>query len=179
MPTHAEWDILLSSVIALLLCGILGWEREAAGKAAGIRTHMLIGLAACLFVSLAEFLVMRPHPRLGALQYDPIRVLEAVVTGVSFLGAGTIFFAPKGSVHGLTTAAGILVTAAVGMMVGMKYYALAVGVTILTFLVLFVLGWIRDKCASEPKEETQAKSSPEGAAGAPDPEGSANVRQPG
>lgn len=164
MVMPLELDILIRAVVAIVLCGLLGWEREAAGKSAGIRTHMLIGLASALFVALAELLVKHPPTAIGNRQHDPIRVLEAVVTGVSFLGAGTIFFAKQGTVQGLTTAAGILVTAAVGMMVGLGYYLLASGVTILTFLVLFVLGWIRDKVspggpAGGPIENNAAEGS--------------------
>ncbi|MDB6072229.1 MAG: MgtC/SapB family protein [Verrucomicrobiales bacterium] len=145
---HPELNILLRALVAIILCGLLGWEREAAGKSAGIRTHMLIGLASALFVAIAELLVTQSKSLGVSMHTDPVRVMEAVVTGVSFLGAGTIFFARGGNVQGLTTAAGILVTAAVGMMVGMQFYLLAVGTTLLTFLVLFVMGWVRDKPAA-------------------------------
>jgi putative Mg2+ transporter-C (MgtC) family protein len=141
-----EWDILKRAVIAILLSGILGWEREAAGKSAGVRTHMLMGLAAALFVAIGELMIQRFQHDDTRLRYDPVRVLEAVVTGVSFLGAGTIFLSKgKDRVKGLTTAASILVTAAVGMMVGLRFYFLACGITLLIFVVLHVLAWVKDR----------------------------------
>lgn len=141
-----EWDILKRAVIAILLSGILGWEREAAGKSAGVRTHMLMGLAAALFVAIGELMIQRFQHDDTRLRYDPVRVLEAVVTGVSFLGAGTIFLSKgKDRVKGLTTAASILVTAGVGMMVGLRFYFLACGITLLIFVVLHVLAWVKDR----------------------------------
>jgi putative Mg2+ transporter-C (MgtC) family protein len=141
-----EWDILKRAVIALLLSGILGWEREAAGKSAGVRTHMLMGLGAMLFVVIGELMIQRFQHDDQQLRYDPVRVLEAVVTGVSFIGAGTIFLSKgKDRVKGLTTAASILVTAAVGMMVGLRFYLLACGITLLIFLVLHGLGILKDR----------------------------------
>jgi putative Mg2+ transporter-C (MgtC) family protein len=141
-----EWDILKRAVVAILLSGMLGWEREAAGKSAGFRTHMLMGLAGALFVVIGELMVERFHEDDERLRYDPVRVLEAVVTGVSFLGAGTIFLSQgKDRVKGLTTAASILVTAAVGMMVGLRFYLVACGITLLVFVVLHGLAWLKDR----------------------------------
>jgi putative Mg2+ transporter-C (MgtC) family protein len=143
-----ETEPLMRALVAIVLSGILGWEREAAGKSAGVRTHMLVGLGAALFVVLGELFVLRfGHQDL--MRFDPIRIVEAVVTGISFLGAGTIFVS-KGDerVQGLTTAASILVTAAVGMMVGLRYYWLAAGVTLLVFVVLHGLAIVKEKLAA-------------------------------
>ena len=140
---ETEW--LLRAVVAIGLSGILGWERESAGKSAGVRTHMLVGLGSTLFVVLGELFIARfGHQEL--MRFDPIRIVEAVVTGISFLGAGTIFVS-KGDerVQGLTTAASILVTAAVGMMVGLRYYVLAAGITLLVFTVLHGLAIVKEK----------------------------------
>ncbi|WP_367874685.1 MgtC/SapB family protein [Luteolibacter sp. Populi] len=146
MNFELELDVLGRSLVAILLSGILGWEREAKGKAAGVRTHMLVGLAATLFVTIGELMVQRFDHDLQQLRYDPVRVLEAMVTGVSFLGAGTIFISRgKEKVQGLTTAASILVTSAVGMMVGLRYYILACGVTALIFVVLHGLAYVKDR----------------------------------
>ena len=82
------------------------------------------------------------------MRFDPIRVIEAVVTGISFLGAGTIFVSRgKDRVKGLTTAASILVTAAVGMMAGLRYYLLAGAITAMIFIVLHGLGWLKGRLA--------------------------------
>lgn len=142
---QTDLNILFRLVIALILAGILGWDREASGKAAGIRTHMLVGMGAALFVVLGELFISRFETYGQNMQFDPIRILEAVVTGISFLGAGTIFVSRgRDRVKGLTTAASIWVTAAVGITVGIERYVLAVGSTLLTFLVLRVLSFLDD-----------------------------------
>ena len=138
-----DLPILMRLTVALALAGILGWERESTGKAAGLRTHMLVGVGAALFVVLGELIVLRFQQYGELVRFDPIRVVEAVVTGISFLGAGTIFVARNReegeSVKGLTTAASILTTAAVGITVGLEHYVLATGTTVLLFIVLRVL----------------------------------------
>lgn len=145
-----ELNVLTRALVAIGLSGILGWERESAGKSAGVRTHMLLGLGAALFVILGELFVQRfdggGH---GQMRFDPIRVIEAVVAGVSFIGAGTIFVSRgKERVKGLTTAASLLVTAAVGMMAGLQYYLLACGITVMIFTVLHVLAWLKANLAA-------------------------------
>ncbi len=139
----SELYILLRLAVALLLAGVLGWERESIGKSAGIRTHMLVGLGSALFVVLGELFVQHFRQFDQNMRFDPIRIIQAVVTGISFLGAGTIFVSRgKGQVKGLTTAASIWVTAAVGMAVGLERYLLAVLSTALIFIVLRVLGYL-------------------------------------
>lgn len=136
-----DLNILMRLLAAVVLCGILGWEREANRKQAGLRTHILVGVGSALFVALAEA-VVEHFGRYAHLQFDPTRVLEAVVAGISFLGAGTIFVskAQGERVQGLTTAAAIWTTAGIGIAVGVERYALAAGVTALIFCVLSVLG---------------------------------------
>lgn len=132
-----RFEILLRLVIAAGLAGLLGWERESAGKSAGLRTYMMVGVGAALFAVLGMLLVERGGP--AGLGYDPIRLVQAVALGVGFLGAGTIFVKRgDAEVHGLTTAAGIWVAAAVGMAAGLRFYDLAVGATLLV-LVIFHL----------------------------------------
>ena len=107
---------------------------------------MLVGLAATLFVVLGELFVKHLGSEEVQMRFDPIRVLEAVVTGVAFLGAGMIFVSRgKDRVKGLTTAASILVTSAIGLIVGLEYFLLAAGITVMIFLVLHVLGWLKDR----------------------------------
>lgn len=137
-----ELTILLRLTIAVVLAAALGWEREATGKSAGLRTHMLVAIGAALFAGLGHVLVDSFATYGDRLRFDPTRVLEAVVTGVSFLGAGTIFVARgRGEVRGLTTAAAIWTTAGVGLATGLGRYVLAVGATALVFVVLRVIGW--------------------------------------
>ena len=139
-----DLSALARIAVALLLGGLIGWEREASRRPAGLRTHMLVAMAAALFVVLGDHVVDRfaAQPN-NVIQADPLRIIEAVVAGVSFLGAGTIFTSRDGShgerVQGLTTAASVWSTAAIGLAVGVERYALAVGATLLVLAVLFVI----------------------------------------
>lgn len=118
-------------LLAAFLGGVLGYEREYKGKAAGLRTHMLVSLGAALFVLV---------PLEAGMAIDDLsRVMQGIITGIGFLGAGTIL---KGSsvqdVKGLTTAAGIWLTAAIGVAVGLGHESTAVMTTVLA-LVIFLL----------------------------------------
>ncbi len=123
-------------VAAALMTGALGWERERAHKAAGLRTHMLVGIAAALFTALSEAVAARE----GGAPADLLRTVQAVATGVGFLGAG-VFFLPQGEnrVRGLTTAASIWAASAVGMCAGAGLYVLGTGATLILLLVLHTL----------------------------------------
>lgn len=143
MTVEQELLLLVRPVVAAVLAGVIGWERESAGKAAGLRTHMLVGLAAALFIVAADVLVARyaaGEYDPDVLRLDPVRVIDAVATGVGFLGAGTIFVSGRDRVvRGLTTAASVWATAAIGVIVGLERYVLAVGVTLLAYAVLHFL----------------------------------------
>lgn len=144
-----EFDAHLPEVIkvlgSLLLGGLIGLEREFASKPAGLRTHMLVSGASTLFVILGSFMIQQyAHSDLSsAIRADPIRIMEAIITGISFLGAGTIIFKNhKESVEGLTTAASILFVAAIGITVALNEYALASILTVFVILILFALGYV-------------------------------------
>ena len=121
--------IVLRLVIAAILGGVLGYERERQGKAAGVRTHMLVALGAALFVLVPQ--------QAGVSGADMTRVIQGVVAGIGFLGAGAII---KGgaeeSVKGLTTAAGIWLTAAIGIACGIGREATAVLSALLALAIL-------------------------------------------
>lgn len=135
--TQAQLLLLIRLVAAGILSGALGWERESARKPAGLRTHMLVGIASALFTLLAELAVLDYPGEVNGMRADPIRVIQAVAIGVGFLGSGVIFVAKTGeSVLGLTTAASIWATAAIGIAAGLGYYVLAVGATLILLLVL-------------------------------------------
>ncbi len=130
--------LLIRLVAAGALSAVLGWEREAARKPAGLRTHMLVGIASALYTVLAELAVMSYPVEDGGMRADPIRVIQAVAIGVGFLGSGVIFVSRTGeSVQGLTTAGSIWATAAIGIAAGLGYYVLAVGATVLLLMVLW------------------------------------------
>lgn len=138
-----DLDILLRSLLALALGGVIGWEREAAGKWAGFRTHMLVCLAAMLFASVGSFLIRTYHDTFETidLRPDPIRLTEAIVTGIAFIGAGAVLRDRTGRhARGLTTAATLLVVGPIGIAVAAGHYVLAIGTTIIVYLVLSTLG---------------------------------------
>jgi putative Mg2+ transporter-C (MgtC) family protein len=138
-----EWESQLLSVarvaLAMLLGGLVGLEREMANRPAGFRTHMLVCGMAAMMVSLTDPLLDLVHLRGNGhvLNSDPIRVIEAIVAGVAFLGAGTIFRRQGGShVEGLTTAASLLAVGAIGVAVGAHQYVFAAAITVLILVVL-------------------------------------------
>ena len=132
-------QLLIRLAVAALLAAALGWERERARKAAGLRTHMLVGVGSALFVVLGEAMLTRYAP-IDGFRADPARLIQAVATGIGFLGAGTIVMAPENRhVQGLTTAASIWATSAVGAAAALERYVLAAGSTALLLIVLHVL----------------------------------------
>ncbi|PZQ01004.1 MAG: methyltransferase [Variovorax paradoxus] len=121
--------IVLRLALAALLGGLLGIEREAKGKAAGVRTHMLVSMGAAMFVLASQ------QFDIGAA--DMSRVLQGVIAGVGFLGAGTILKGDAESqVKGLTTAAGIWMTAAIGVAAGLGKESTAILATLLTLAIM-------------------------------------------
>lgn len=147
--------IIVRLLMAALLGAVLGFERESRGKSAGVRTHMLVSLGAALFV-LAPSMA-------GADEEALSRVIQGIVAGIGFLGAGTIL---KGNgidtshVKGLTTAAGLWMTAAIGTAAGMGREATALASTLLALLVLGSMPVLVEKVAAqteEKKKEEDAK----------------------
>lgn len=127
---------LLQLLIAMLLGAIVGSERSRAGKTAGLRTYGLVSLGACLFVLVSVAVV---PSTVGVTGADVMRVVAGVVTGIGFLGAGAIIMRNQ-TLTGLTTAAGLWVSAGIGVAVALELYALAVATTVLTLLA-FTLLW--------------------------------------
>ena len=127
--------ITLRLLVAAALGGLLGYEREQQGKSAGVRTHMMVAIGAALFVLIPQ--------QIGASTSDLTRVLQGLIAGVGFLGAGAIIIGTgKVETRGLTTAAGIWVTAAIGVAAGMSRESTAVLSTVVALFVLTVIPWI-------------------------------------
>ncbi|MEZ4732786.1 MAG: MgtC/SapB family protein [Caldilineaceae bacterium] len=144
--------------IAMFLSAIIGMEREIADKPAGFRTHMLVGGAATLLVSLSHIIVNTFAIDSTFLRTDPIRVLEAIIAGISFLGAGTIFRrTDKEATEGLTTAASLLFVAGIGISVAIGQLILATCVTLLALLVLRGAGWLQNYLFSKQDNKDDAK----------------------
>jgi putative Mg2+ transporter-C (MgtC) family protein len=137
---NSELQLLTRLLVAAALAGLLGWERERARKSAGFRTHMLVGIAAALYTTISHLSVTEIPPNTEGLRADPIRAVQAVAIGIGFLGSGVIFVSRQEErVQGLTTAASIWATAAIGVAAGLEHYILAVGATLLLLFVLRVL----------------------------------------
>jgi putative Mg2+ transporter-C (MgtC) family protein len=140
MPDVEWWDVLVRIVVAAALTGAIGLERELRERAAGLRTHMLVGVGSALFTIVSaygwsDFRFSTPE----GIVFDPTRIAAQIVTGIGFLGAGAIIRQGL-SVRGLTTAAGLWVVAAIGMAAGAGYYSAA---AITTGVVLVGLGPLR------------------------------------
>lgn len=128
--------IFIQLALAALLGLFVGAERSIAGKTAGMRTFALVSLGSCLFVITSVVITTQ---YLGKVNFDPMRVSAAIITGVGFIGAGLIIFR-QSILRGLTTAAGLWVAAGVGAAVGFGLYYVAIFTTLLT-LVIFTAVW--------------------------------------
>jgi putative Mg2+ transporter-C (MgtC) family protein len=134
---HQDLGAIVRLLVAALLSGILGWERESERKSAGLRTHILVGIGSALFMCIVAMEIETfPHEQ-GIVRFDPIRVIQGVVAGIAFLGAGIIFVdRTQHRVRGLTTAASIWTTTGVGLTVGLGRYLVAAMATALIWIVL-------------------------------------------
>ncbi len=134
---HQDVGVVVRLLVASVLSGVLGWERESERKSAGLRTHMLVGIGSALFISIVGMEIETfPHEP-GIVRFDPIRVIQGVVAGIAFLGAGIIFVdKSRHRVRGLTTAASIWTTTGIGLTVGLGRYLFAAMATALIWLVL-------------------------------------------
>lgn len=132
--------VTIRLLLAVLLGGLVGFEREHNNHAAGLRTHILV----CLGSTLIMLLSMYGFAQFVNTNRDPARLAASVITGIGFLGAGTILFTGK-SITGLTTAASLWVVAAIGLAVGAGFYYAAVAATLLVLLNLWVLNKIEQR----------------------------------
>jgi len=130
-PLHI---ILIRLIVAAGLGALIGFERGAKSGVAGLRTHILIALAAALFTVLT-FEIYHSSLQYSPQGADPIRAVEAVTAGIAFLGAGAIF-QQRGSVQGLTTGAGMWLAGAVGVSAALGYYVIALAAALLAIIVL-------------------------------------------
>jgi len=151
----AVTQLVLRMLLAALLGGVLGYQRERQGKEAGLRTHMLVALGSTFFVLVPL--------QAGMAIGDLSRVLQGLIAGIGFLIAGTILKPQaEGHIHGLTTAAGLWLTAAVGVAVGLGREASAVLGTVLAFIILALLPQVKPHPDTDepPREDTGARRPP-------------------
>lgn len=135
--------IIFKLLLAALLGALIGLEREYKRKGAGLKTYSLVCLGSCLFTVLS-FEWLRVFSPQAGINIDPTRIVQAIATGIGFIGAGIIFQQGEG-VIGLTTAAGLWVTAAIGIAVGVEFYYLAIFSSILTVAILFIFAILEGK----------------------------------
>jgi len=140
--------VVVRLLVAIALGALLGFDREILSRPAGIRTHILVSLAAATFTVITFELIERARVE-GAPNADPIRIIEAVTAGVAFLAAGAIIQA-RGKVHGVTTGAGLWLAGAVGTACGVGAYSIAILAAVFGFLVLTVLRWAENKLPKTP-----------------------------
>lgn len=131
-------DALARLLLALLLGALIGWEREVKARAAGLRTHMLIALAAAMFTIVAMELTHFPTENRDTLRIDPLRLIEAVTAGVAFLAAGSIIIS-GGNVRGVTTGASMWLAGAVGLASGTGSGLLATMGTAMALVILWII----------------------------------------
>jgi putative Mg2+ transporter-C (MgtC) family protein len=128
-------------LVALIFGMVLGLQRRYAGKIAGMRTFGLVSMGSCLLVVTSEIVNMH---FLGRTMFDPMRLAAGIITGVGFLGAGTIFF-NENRLSGLTTAAGLWVAAGIGMTVGFGLFSIALFSAVLVFMSFGFFGAVEHK----------------------------------
>ena len=131
----------IAMLVSTALGTVVGWERQMGRKPAGLRTPVLVCMGSTLFVLLTHHAVDQAASLSTHMSLDPTRIIHGVITGVGFLGAGSIM-RQEGYVHGLTTAASVWIVAAIGVAVGVHAYSLAVTVTLLALIVLEGFRWV-------------------------------------
>ena len=131
-----EWNFILRLLVAGLLGGAIGFEREFRAKEAGVRTHFIVALGSALFMIISQYAFTG--------QFDHARVAAQVVSGIDFIGAGVIIF-QKNVVRGITTAAGLWVAAAIGLASGAGMYAIAIAAKLFTIICLEAMHFITSK----------------------------------
>ncbi len=133
-----EIEIFYQLILATLLGGVIGFEGEIKKREAGLQTYSLVALGSCFFTTTALLLAVR------GLIADPSSIIVAITIGMGFIGAGSIFRGEK-KVEGLTTAAGLWVTAAIGLAVGVKFYFFAIFTTLLVLIIFVGFGLLEEK----------------------------------
>lgn len=138
-PTHTAFPVIMARLLLAALFGAaIGFEREWRNRPAGLRTHILVCVAAAIYALLVIEIVHAPMFEIDRAQFDPIRIVEATTAGVAFLAAGVVIFT-RGEVHGLTTGAGMWLAGAIGVAAGLGLWQVALFATALALVVLGLL----------------------------------------
>jgi putative Mg2+ transporter-C (MgtC) family protein len=156
MDWSTEIPLLIRVFIAGVLGAVVGLERELSQKPAGLRTHVFVCAGSALLMLISQTIVLEFSAQASSsISSDPIRVIQAIVVGISFLGTGTIIHQGEREVEGLTTAASIFLTSGIGISVAVGQYLLASGTAIFAVLVLCGLGWLERRMGTQPANSTK------------------------
>ncbi|KQW50847.1 MULTISPECIES: MgtC/SapB family protein [Ensifer] len=158
-PSQIPYPVIFARILGALLMGsIIGFEREAKARPAGLKTHMLVCLAACTFAVISLESVYMKGFIDERVRIDPLRVVEAVTAGVAFLAAGTIVLS-RGQVQGLTTGGSLWLAGAIGLALGFGHWIIAAFATGSAFLVLSVVGRLEAVVEEEEQPGPQPQAS--------------------
>lgn len=146
LRTLSGWSVLLRMVLACVLSALIGLERSMRNRPAGFRTHVLVCVAAATAALTSQYLLEILH-----LKSDVSRISAQVISGLGFIGAGTIIVTRKMSVKGLTTAAGLWTTGIIGLAIGSGYYELGILATAFVLIIETVLGKLGSKIRVRPQ----------------------------
>jgi putative Mg2+ transporter-C (MgtC) family protein len=150
MDWSTELPMLIRVLIAGALGAIVGLERELSQKPAGLRTHVFVSAGSALLMLISQTIVLQFSAQgTNSISADPIRVIQAIVVGISFLGTGTIIHQGDREVEGLTTAASIFLTSGIGIAVAVGQYLLAGGTALFAVIVLYGLGWLEHRMGTQ------------------------------
>jgi putative Mg2+ transporter-C (MgtC) family protein len=155
LSTSLPVSVIVARTLATVaFCGLVGLERESSRRPAGLRTHMLIGLAACVYCLLTLTLIDRADEFGDTVQMDPLRLIEAVTGGVAFLAAGLIVFS-QGKVRGLTTGASMWVAAAIGVACGLGEWVIAATTTVLTLTIIALIRQLEKQAGTYEQDRAE------------------------
>lgn len=160
-PTWLPFTVIVARLaLAAVLGAAVGFEREWRNHPAGLRTHILVALAAAVFAILGIEIVHSAQFHGDAARLDPLRLIEAVTAGVAFLAAGTIIFS-RGQIRGLTTGAGLWLAGAIGLAAGLGFWQVAALGTVLAILILGLLHPLERAVLPDRREASGDESSGE------------------
>ena len=153
--TSLDTQVIIVRLLgAALMCGIIGFERETRSRPAGLRTHMMVGLASALYCLIMLETLADAGEYSDRVAMDPIRLIEAVTSGVAFLAAGMIVFA-KGKVQGLTTGTSLWLCAAIGLSIGFGMWVMAAMTAALAIIIIRVVKSLEDRALKRFREDAK------------------------
>lgn len=160
-PTYTPFPVIVARLLLAAVFGAaIGFEREWRNRPAGLRTHILVCVAAATFAILTIEIMHAPMFTREEARFDPLRVVEAVTAGVAFLAAGVVIFT-RGEVHGLTTGAGMWLAGAIGVSAGLGLWQVALFATVMALVVLTLLHALEVKLDLNDGKLSDATETPE------------------